>query len=232
MHIVTLSFDDGFEHSSRKAAEIFERFGLSAAINVVALGHLGAPDESWHTRWRKGDFELWNELQARGHEIMPHGLEHVNKAQRPFDESRRLIDACLEVFTQGLDGFDATRAVFAFPYNDSTPQLEAWLPRVVRAFRTAGDPIMPLPFRGQHKITCATLGPMPCDEHLDGHVQELLARPSGWLCYNAHGLDGEGWGPLSAKRLEGLLEQLVERDATYVLPAGAALDLALNGDPA
>jgi len=226
MHLVTLSFDDGFERSSRLTAEIFERFGLSAAINVVARGHLDEPHEAWHTRWRKGDFGLWNELRARGHELMPHGYRHANKAELPFDESKRLIEACLDAFARWLDGFDAARAVFAFPYNASTPELEAWLPRTVRAFRTAGDPIMPLPRPGQTKISCTSFGPGPCDEHLVSLVDELLARPSGWLCYNAHGLDGEGWGPLSAATLERLLERLSERDDVRVVPAGAALDLA------
>ncbi len=225
-HVVTLSFDDGFEISSRKTADIFERFGLSAAINVVARGHLGKPEESWHDRWRKGDFALWNELQARGHEIMPHGYEHANKTKLPFAESKRLIEACLDVFASELAGFDATRAVFAFPYNASTPELEAWLPNLVRAFRTAGDPIMPLPQLGQTKICCTSFGPDPCDEHLTRLVNALLARPSGWLCYNVHGLDGEGWGPLSAASLVRLLERLVGRDDTCLLPAGAALDLA------
>jgi peptidoglycan/xylan/chitin deacetylase (PgdA/CDA1 family) len=113
VHVVTLSFDDGFERSSRRTAEIFERFGLSAAINVVARGHLGEPNESWHSRWRRGDFELWNELRARGHEIMPHGYRHANKAKLPFDESKRLIESCLETFAEELDGFDAARAIFA-----------------------------------------------------------------------------------------------------------------------
>jgi peptidoglycan/xylan/chitin deacetylase (PgdA/CDA1 family) len=226
MHVVTLSFDDGFRRSSLKTAEIFERFGLSAAINVVARGHAGEPDEGWHTRWPKGDFGLWNELQARGHEIMPHGLVHANKSELPFEEGKRLIESCLQVFANELDGFDATRAVFAFPYNASTPELEAWLVGVVRGFRTGGKPIMPLPQAGQAKISCATFGPGPSDEHLEALVEQLLAGPSGWLCYNLHGLDGEGWGPLSAATLERLLERLVACEDVHVLPARAALALA------
>jgi peptidoglycan/xylan/chitin deacetylase (PgdA/CDA1 family) len=226
VHVVTLTFDDGFDRSSRRTAEIFERFGLSASFNVVARGHLGEPDESWHNRWPKGDFALWNELQGRGHEIMPHGYRHANKAELPFADAKQLIEACLDVFAQELDGFDAAQAVFAFPYNASTSELEEWLASVVRAFRTAGDPIMPLPQRGQRKLLCASFGPEPCDRHLQALVDELLARPAGWLCYNAHGLDDEGWGPLSTATLERLLEQLMADGDTRVLPPGAALDLA------
>ena len=96
----------------------------------------------------------------------------------------------------------------------------------ILAHNEPGDPIMPLPRPGQRKLLCAASGPEPCDEQLVGLVDELLARPSGWLCYNAHGLDDEGWGPLSVATLERLLDRLVERDDTRVLPPGAALDLA------
>lgn len=225
-YVVTLSFDDGFERSSLRTAEIFERFGLSAEINIVARGHLGEPKESWHARFAKGDFGLWNELQARGHVVQPHGLVHANKAELPFDEAQSLIEQCLEVFEQELDGFDAARTIFVFPYNASTPALEAWLPTVVRALRTAADPFMPLPRAGQTKVGCTSFGPGPCDEALERHVDELFTRESGWLCFNTHGLDGEGWGPLSSATLERVLARLVERDDTAVLPIGAALDLA------
>ncbi len=92
MHVVTLSFDDGFERSSRLTAEIFERHGLVAELNVVAAGHVGEPDDAWHNRWRKGDFALWNELKARGHHVMPHGYRHANKAELPPAEAEQLIE--------------------------------------------------------------------------------------------------------------------------------------------
>jgi peptidoglycan/xylan/chitin deacetylase (PgdA/CDA1 family) len=225
-YVVTLSFDDGFERSSLRTAELFERFGLAAEINVVARGHLGEPKESWHARFPKGDFALWNELQARGHVVQPHGLVHANKAELPLAEAQSSIEQCLEVFRNELDGFDAARTVFVFPYNASTPELEAWLPTVVRAFRTAADPFMPFPRAGQTKVGCTSFGPGPCDDALEHHVDQLFARESGWLCFNTHGLDGEGWGPLSSATLERVLARLVERDDTAVLPIGAVLDLA------
>ena len=38
-HIVSLSFDDGFQKSSIRTAEIYEKYELSACINVVASAH-------------------------------------------------------------------------------------------------------------------------------------------------------------------------------------------------
>jgi peptidoglycan/xylan/chitin deacetylase (PgdA/CDA1 family) len=226
VHIVTLSFDDGFERSSIRTAEIFERHGLVAELNVLAAGHRMEPEDDWHRRWRKGDFGLWNELEARGHRVMPHGYRHVNKAEVPLREAQRLIEACLDVFRAELAGFEASEATFAFPYNRSTPEIEAWLGGRVRAFRTGGDPVMPLPRPGQQRVTCVGFGPEPCDDHLSAAIESFLAGPPGWLCYNAHGLDDEGWGPLGSDTLDRVLEDLVARGVP-VLPIAAALDLAV-----
>jgi len=225
MHVVTLSFDDGFERSSRRTAELFERHGLVAELNVLAAGHLGEPDEMWHREWRKGGFDLWNELKARGHHVMPHGYRHANKANLPLADAERLIDRCLEVFGAKLEGFEASEASFAFPYNRSTPALEAWLGTRVRAFRTGGNPVMAPPGPGRQRVTCVSFGPGRCDEHLGRTVESFLAGPPGWLCYNLHGLDDEGWGPVGHDTLDRLLEHLVAR-SVHVLPITAALDLA------
>jgi Polysaccharide deacetylase len=222
VHVVTLSFDDGFERSSRRTAEIFERHGLTAEFHVLATGHLAGSTDPWHAKWPKGDFTLWNELQARGHRVMPHGYRHANKAELPFAEAQQLIERCLGVFEADLDGFDASCATFAFPYNRSTPELEAWLSGRVLAFRTRGDPVMPLPQPGQQRVTCVSFGPDCCDKHLVETVESFLAGPPAWLCYNLHGLDDEGWGPVGSEVLDGLLGRLAAR-GVRVLPIAEAL---------
>jgi peptidoglycan/xylan/chitin deacetylase (PgdA/CDA1 family) len=223
LHVVTLSFDDGFARSSLRTAEIFERHGLVAELNVLAAGFDGEPEDVWHHRWPKGDFGLWNELKARGHHVMPHGYRHANKAELPLAEAQRLIERCLTVFAAELDGFDAAKASFAFPYNKSTPALEAWLGRRVRAFRTEGSGVMPLLAPGQQRVTCMSFGPDPCDDHLVRTIDSFLAGPPGWLCYNVHGLDDEGWAPVGSDTLNRLLGRLVAGGA-HVLPITAALD--------
>jgi peptidoglycan/xylan/chitin deacetylase (PgdA/CDA1 family) len=49
-----------------------------------------------------GDFGLWNELRARGHEVMPHGYRHANKRKMPFADAKELILRCLDVFDREL----------------------------------------------------------------------------------------------------------------------------------
>ena len=225
MHIITLSFDDGFERSSIRTAEIFERYGLVAELHVLAAGHLGLSDDGWHGKWRKGDFGLWNELNTRGHRVMPHGYRHADKAELPLTEAQELIKRTLDVFRAELVGFDASRASFAFPYNRSTPALEAWIGKRVRAFRTRGIPVMPLPQPGQQRVTCVSFGPDRCDEHLVRTADAFLAGPAGWLCYNLHGLDDEGWGPVGSDTLIELLDRFVAA-RVRVLPITDVLDLS------
>src|SRR5262249_24890908 len=135
----TLAFDDGFRGSSLKTAEIFEKARLRAGFNVIATGGRAdfVPPDAWHNAPR-GDFGLWNELRARGHEIMPHGLRHAAKSRLPLGEAQDLIRRCLNVFDAELVGFDRKSAIFNFPYNASTPQLNAWVATQVRASRSEG----------------------------------------------------------------------------------------------
>ena len=127
------------------------------------------------------------------------------------------------MFDKELKGFDRQRAVFNFPYNASTPELEEWLPTQVQAFRTGGEAINPLPHKGQTKLTCTSFGPGNCEAAIDREIERLLAKDSGWLIFNTHGLDDEGWGPIRATYLERLLERLVAIEPVDILPAGKAL---------
>ena len=226
MHLVTISFDDGFLKSNLKIAELYERHGLSACFNIVATAHLPTfqlPNPSHQSP--VGDFGVWNELQARGHEIMPHGYRHADKSRLPMADAQDLVRRCLDVFGRELKGFDPRRAVFNFPYNATNPELEAWMPTVVRAFRTEGTrgPINALPHPGMVKLGTTSFGPGIAETALDGWIEKLLLSPSGWLIFCAHGLDEEGWGPLRASYLERLLDRLVAIPTVRVLPAGLAL---------
>jgi peptidoglycan/xylan/chitin deacetylase (PgdA/CDA1 family) len=226
-HIITLSFDDGFEKSSIRTAEIYEKHGLAACINVIATAHLeqfSLPNE--YHRWPVGDFTLWNELKRRGHEIMPHSYKHTNLTEIPLAEARELVNRCIDVFNEELEDFRAEGSVFNLPYNASTPELESWLATKFRAIRTHGDAVNPLPSVDLFRLGCTSFGPESIDGHLVETIDTFLAGPSGWLVYNTHGLDDEGWGPLSSGLLDELLDRLTGMEHVEVLPVIPALDSA------
>jgi peptidoglycan/xylan/chitin deacetylase (PgdA/CDA1 family) len=223
-HFITLSFDDGFKKSSIKTGEIYEKYNLSACINVIATAHL--PDfvlpNEYH-RWPVGDFGLCNELKQRGHEVMMHCYKHAHLDQLPFDDAKDLVLKCIEYFTKNLKGFEPKESIFNFPFNASTPALEEWLPTQVKAFRTGGNSINELPHKGQAKLTCSASGPDNCEAFVDAEIAKLLSLPSGWLIINTHGLDDEGWGPIRSEYLDELLKRLTTIKTVELIPAGKAL---------
>ncbi|MBS1707492.1 MAG: polysaccharide deacetylase family protein [Armatimonadetes bacterium] len=206
-HIVTLSFDDGFMRSSYRTAEVFEAHGLRACINVVA---------SWCGDGF-GCWDDWNALRARGHEIGVHTWDHTNLAEIPLDDAKRHVDRCRDDFAKSLEGFNPAEAVYNFAYNASTPEVEEYVLSQFHALRTAGvSAVNPVRAR---RITCWSHGPENCDAFFDQVVSEFLMSSGGWLVFNGHGLDDEGWGPMSTSYLDNLLARLVRLDHVAVLPA-------------
>lgn len=231
LHIVSLSFDDGFRKSFIRTAEIYEKFGLAACFNIVASAHMpgNLVRDDYMPQEQFGDFGVWNELQDRGHEIMIHGYQHAHLASLPLEKAKELILKSLEVFSKELRGFDPKKAVFNFPYNESTPELEAWLPSVVMAFRMRGEIINPIPGPNTVKVTTGGWGPDNAEKDIDETVEKLLAQPQGWMVYNVHGLENEGWGPIRATYLEGFLRKLRQIDSVRIVPTGRALMQAKAG---
>jgi peptidoglycan/xylan/chitin deacetylase (PgdA/CDA1 family) len=214
MRLLTISWDDGFRASTASIARIYERFGLRADFNIVALAH---------GKWQGvGDFGWWNELQSRGHAIHPHGLDHTDKTSIPFAEARAKIQRCLDILQNNLRDFERREAVFAFPYNASNPEIEEWLGHQVRAYRTNGPAVQDLPVSNTQRLT--TIGREDAEACLDECLAQLRAAPQGWLIYTAHGLDGEGWGPLRSSYLERFLGSVLEQGDISILPTFQVLE--------
>lgn len=231
-HVLTLSWDDGFKKSFHKIAEIHERYGLKACLNIIASAHKWEETPNDYHSDPVGDYNDWNKLKARGHEIMPHTWKHTNLTEVSFEEAMGLIDKCIDYFIENLEGFDPSTAVYNFAYNASTPELEDYALSRVRAVRTGGWDILgerqenPFPGNGGPlRLGCWSYGPENADNWVQTEIDKFLGNPAGgWLILNLHGLDDEGWGPVSSNYLDKLLKKLVEIDFLDTIPAGKALE--------
>jgi len=230
-HILTLSFDDGFKNSFYKVADIYEDNGLSACFNVIASGHL--PDfqkvGEYILPHQMGSFDDWNALKSRGHEVMPHSWKHLNLTEQPLDEAKALITKCLDYFEENLEGYQSSEAVFNFPFNASTPELEAFTMSKVLAVRSFGDSAVGDIPKAQksYRKSCWSKGPENIDNWVEGQVNSFLDTAGGWMILNTHGLDEEGWGPMSTSFLEALIARLVKLDKLEIMPLGAVLKRSL-----
>jgi len=233
-HILTLSFDDGFKKSFYRIAEIYAEYGLKACLNVIASGHL--PEFKGVGKWvlpeLMGNFDDWNTLKSRGHEIMPHTWDHLNLTEIPLEEAKSNIDKCLDYFGQHLHGYKSEEAVYNFAFNASTPELDEFTLTRVRALRTGGWLVLEdsrvnrIPTTARPvALGCWSHGPELCDTYVEEEVNKFMAGPGGWLIFNLHGLDEEGWGPVGTRYLDGLLKRLVRIDYLDILPTGEVLKL-------
>ena len=227
-HLISFSFDDGFRKSFYKLAEIHEEVGLKACLNIIASGHL--PEfqqvDDWIRPELMGDFDDWNNFLSRGHEVMPHSWKHLNLARQDPYEAKKLISKCIVYFNEHLKGFDSAKAVFNFPFNSSTPELDQYALTKVRAVRTSGGgAINPFPTKNTSRILgCESHGPGLSDDWVEEKVGSFLNSEGGWLVLNLHGLEEEGWGPLSTDYFSSLLNRLVIVNKLEVIPVGMALE--------
>jgi len=226
-HILSLSFDDGFKKSFYTTADIFEKYGLSACFNVIASGHLPGFEAVGEYILPEilGDFSDWNALVRRGHEVMPHSWKHANLGKAPEQEARDLIEKCLTYFEENLEGYDPQKAVFNFPFNSSTKELNDWTAAKVRAVRTGGGGALnPMPDRAPATLYCESKGPENIDDWVEDKVATFLKGEGGWLILNTHGLGDEGWGPMTAERLDLMLGRWVKVKGLEIMPVGKALE--------
>ncbi len=218
-HLLTLSFDDGFKKSSYKTAEIFENYGLKASINIIASGHLKSfnRDPKWMPSKLLGDFYDWNNLKSRGHEIMPHSWEHLNLTKIPIAKAKYNIDKCLDYFSNNLDDFSESNSIFNYPYNSSNSEIDDYLLKKVRAVRVRGGVVLKNKFSNKIPLKKTNLrlgtwgyGPNLCDDFIEKSVNQFLNSKGGWLILTLHGIDNEGWGPISSNYLDKLLSRLIK----------------------
>lgn len=218
MKYFTISWDDGFKASTLKTADIYEKYGLKTEFNIVPKWCLENNNEGF------GDFGLFREMEARGHMVQSHSYDHSNLARMPFLEAVDNIERSFELLASNLKNFDPCHSVFNLPYNESSTELESYLAQKKIPFRTGPGPALnKLPEPSTYKVT--TGGWENAEEWLDNCLNDLLEKESGWLVYTAHGLDGEGWGPISSGFLEKTIEKVLSQKDIKILPAIEVLDL-------
>lgn len=206
-------FDDGFVKSSLATANLFDEFEIPAVFAVVA------EPTKWATpNFVKGDFDLWNELQSRGHIIQPHGVAHAKLSELPYEQAVGELQTCLDIFGEKLEGFDAKKAVYCFAYNSSTPRLDEWIRPRVRAYRHGGSGFLSDEnLRGGNWHSDA-IGPHdPGPELLALLDRVRRERPPAFL-FSLHGIDGEAWGAIAQGTLRRVLEIVTSDPAMEYWP--------------
>ncbi len=117
---ISFSSDDGFKNNLL-AAEILERYGAKACFfvnpNSIGLFHFNEVESFCRTRleFPPTEFLDWHDvsaLQARGHEIGAHTMDHTNVANMPIEAFREDLDRSRHILLKRCGAAHH----FAFPY--------------------------------------------------------------------------------------------------------------------
>lgn len=224
-HRISFCFDDGYAASVAKTAALFEARGLAASFCVVTDPRGSA--DSFIRAGTIGDFGLFREMAARGHEVMPHGHRHINLADVDLAAAQDEVSRCLDLFMAKMPDQREDEIIYHCAFNRLPPALAPWLRARVKAVRatTANVGLNSLPDRSPPFVFDACFPLPPTDPAVTRTILDhFLAAPPAWLVLCFHGLDGEGWGPIASDDLAGWLDRLIEADVD-LLPPGRALDL-------
>ena len=214
--IASLCFDDGFLRTAETVRSVFEARRLAACFCVLA--EPGAASDQALANERFGDWSFWRDAQSSGHEVAPHGWAHERLDGAPHVEVVSGLQRTLEHFAAELPGFCARESLFHAAYLSAPPQVRTWLQANTLGVRLSlggGGMNRPEAARAAGLVDCVTFGPGPADGPALAAAERLIAGGPNWLVLVLHGLDGEGWGPITQIGLERLLDQL--QDAKVVI---------------
>lgn len=208
---VSFCFDDGFHASAEKIRKVFDQRGLSACFCVLAAPELA--QDPFIRASRIGDWGYWRETMAAGHEVAPHGYQHELLGQLSIEAAQDSVRRTLDKLTQELPSFDALRSIYHVPYLRAPPPTIEWIGRHTLGARIAlGKAGLNTltDWRAGAPVDCMTFGPDDVDTLSARRVERFIQDERGWLVLVFHGLDGEGWGTLSLRALEQMLDRLAD----------------------
>jgi peptidoglycan/xylan/chitin deacetylase (PgdA/CDA1 family) len=170
-------------------ADLFEARGLRASFYIVP-GTM--PDDRW---------PRYKDLNARGHEIGNHSMTHTIDLGLPDTTPAQMTTEIVDAQRLMTDKLGFTPLVFAFPWHSSTPDARALALKTHIAIRTSTDE---LPFT----MAFFDQDHGGLDAALTTANQQLAATVAarGWFVAAGHGIDGQGWSPVTRQFLNDHLD--------------------------
>jgi peptidoglycan/xylan/chitin deacetylase (PgdA/CDA1 family) len=179
------TFDDGYQ-TSFDIARLFESLDLRASFYIVA-GIV--QNEEW---------EKWKSLAERGHEIGTHSMTHTIDLGNPTLTDEQLdveITQAQNLITQRIG---IQPKVFAFPWHSYSARSRTLALQTHMAIRSPSvdDTDYTLSFFDQDHYPDFAQTLAAVNEELRNSVAN-----GGWYVAAGHGLDGNGWSPVTTQLL-------------------------------
>ena len=216
---VSFCFDDGYAASCEAIATLFEERELKA--NFCVLTDPSHAEDPCIRSGKIGDFGLWRDLAARGHEIMPHGHRHVHLGQVSDQIARDEIASSLDQFLDGMADEAPEAIIYHCAYNHLPYDLRTFMAERFVAVRATKANV------GRNRLAWSrddlvfdAAFPMPPDLEAGAKalISDLIGGPPSWQVLCFHGLEPEGWGPIAPSSLAALLDLCLDQGLRVATP--------------
>ena len=229
--LVSITFDDGFRGAAETAMPILDRHGLAATFYVVTgwVEPMRAPvSDPFNAHRSHGDWAFWQEVVTHGHEVGSHGFSHVNATGR----KARLLPWMVpqEIARSAADlrrHLPASGFTMSMPWNMTTRASETHVRRLFSACRLGGSQVEYNLIDDLHPFALRSWAPGP-QHGWDAYARAIDDLPDGgWLIFQFHSFDDEGWEPISPRLFDQLCRLLADcsvKVATVQAIASSAAD--------
>lgn len=127
---ISYTFDDGLRDQFTLAVPILNEVGFKATFFVIPSKTAETPEEGEqrqnnpdvHQQWGGISWPELKEMSNQGHEIASHTMSHRNMAKIPFADVEAELGKAYETIKTRIGKPPLT---LAFPYNQSTPEVQA-----------------------------------------------------------------------------------------------------------
>jgi peptidoglycan/xylan/chitin deacetylase (PgdA/CDA1 family) len=191
------TFDDGYSSSSL-IGSIFEKAGLRATFYIIP-GIVS--DDGW---------SMWRALASKGHEIGNHSMTHPDFVNTVMTDQQldTEINGAQKLIEQKLGVRPQT---FAFPYHLYTDRAlkVAQQNHVAVRKMNLGDAGYQFAFFDTDHGTDIAGTLMTVNRQLDEVV-----KAGGWFVAGGHGVDGDGWSPVTTDFLQKHLTYAAQYSST------------------
>lgn len=214
---VSFTIDDGFWESSQQMADILDQYNLKASFYLVT--HWVKPmktdeiGDGYNEDLDHGAWPLWKNFLKRGHEIGSHSCTHpalptidAKDALQEITESKQIL-----IDELGLE----EPITFAYPYNQPSPEVIKMVGGHYLSARIGGKPFNEIASTDLQAINSWwPLSDTPLEE-ITAKIDEAKAK-GYWLVIGLHGMNEEGWNPITPEKFEAVCKYLASDNAIWV----------------
>lgn len=214
---VTFTIDDGFWKSSKQMADILDKYQLKASFYLVT--HWVKPmktdeiGDGYNEDLDHGAWPLWKGVLERGHEIGSHTCTHPALPTIGPKDALREITESKQILIQELGIQEPV--TFAYPYNQPSPEVTKMVGLHYLSARIGGKPLNEIGSTNLQAVSSWwPLSDTPLEE-ITAKIDAAKAK-GDWLVIGLHGMNDEGWNPITPEKFEGVCKYLAADDTIGV----------------